>query len=72
MNTQDKDLKWYVEEFLSEECLCGRPKKPRFSFCYRCYKALPGDIQRRLYRMIGYGYEEAFEEGVKWLEQNVW
>ncbi|MDY7035541.1 MAG: hypothetical protein SV375_05180 [Thermodesulfobacteriota bacterium] len=66
------EWKWYVDELMSEQCLCERPKKRHHSFCYRCYRSLPGDLQRALYNRIGDGYEEAFEEAVKWLEENVW
>ena len=62
----------YVEELMSEECLCGREKRRQYSFCYRCYKLLPQDLQRRLYSRIGEGYEEAFEEAAKRLEEDVW
>jgi hypothetical protein len=67
-----KDLDWYYNELVGSECLCGREKKSRYSFCYRCYKALDPELQRRLYRRIGGGYEEAFEEAHKFLTENVW
>lgn len=66
------DKKFYLEQFKSEECLCGRTKKPRFSFCYRCYKALPGDMQKDLYQPFGNGYEEAFDEACQFLQMGVW
>lgn len=62
----------YIDALMSNECACGKTKQPKKSFCYRCYKALPRDMQRDLYRRIGNGYEEAFEEAVKYLEVNVW
>jgi len=68
----DKDLRWYVAELRSEQCLCERPKKAGCSFCYRCYKELPREMQKVLYYMVGFGYEEGFEEAVKWLQENVW
>ena len=68
----EKDLRWYVEEYMKEECLCGKPKKSRYSFCWTCFHELPGEMQRGLYRMIGHGYERAFEEAVKWLQETVW
>lgn len=67
-----EEWRWYVEELMSEECLCGRPKRRHYSFCYRCYSALPGDMQKALYRRIGDGYEEAFEEAVKYLQETLW
>uniref|UniRef100_A0A6M3ITE3 Uncharacterized protein n=1 Tax=viral metagenome TaxID=1070528 RepID=A0A6M3ITE3_9ZZZZ len=68
----EKDRLWFLEQLKSEQCLCERSKKPMFSFCYRCYKALPADMQKGLYLQIGDGYEEAYEEAVKYLEENVW
>jgi hypothetical protein len=62
-----KDFKFYATELKSEECFCGKTKKPRMSFCYRCYKSLPGDMQKDLYQPLGNGYEEAYEEAVAWL-----
>jgi hypothetical protein len=48
-----KDFKFYATELKSEECFCGKTKKPRMSFCYRCYKSLPGDMQKDLYQPLG-------------------
>lgn len=62
------DVKWYLKELRSNECLCGYYKKPGKSFCYRCYSRLPQDMQRSLYQRIGNGYEEALDEAVKYLE----
>jgi len=72
MRQAEKDLEWYIKELDSEQCLCERSKARGKSFCYRCYKALPRDMQRDLYRRIGEGYEEAFEAAVRYLEENVW
>jgi len=71
-NSKDKDWIWYWDELQSEGCLCGRPKKSRHSFCFRCYRALPQDMQRALYRRLGCGYEEAFEEAVRYLQKYEW
>ena len=68
----EKDRMWYVKELKGEECLCGRPKQSRKSFCYRCYRALPHEMQQDLYCMVGFGYEEAFEAAATWLETEVW
>ena len=62
-----RDLKFYLDEFKSEECFCGKTKKARFSFCYGCYMSLPNEMQRALWRPFGRGYEEAYEEAVQWL-----
>ena len=67
------DRAFYVETLKSEECLCGRVKKPGNSFCFRCFKSLPTIAMRMsMYRTIGAGYEEAFEEAVAWLQTEVW
>jgi hypothetical protein len=68
----DDDRLWYIRMLQSNECLCGREKKPRHAFCYACYSALPGDVAALLYAQIGQGYEPNFEEAVKWLQENRW
>lgn len=68
----DKDQAWYLKELAGRKCLCGREKKPRCSFCWKCYKALPNELQARLYAWMGQGYEANFEEAVKWLQEGVW
>jgi len=62
-----KDRKFYYDELMGEECQCGRPKRKRRSFCYKCYSSLPHHMQRDLYQLIGQGYEEAYDEAVRWL-----
>jgi hypothetical protein len=69
---ENNDRAFYVETRKAEECLCGREKSSGRSFCYHCYKELPGDMQKALYRQIGDGYEEAFEDAVAWLQTEVW
>jgi len=71
-NQKTKDRAWYLSEFRSEECLCGREKQPSRSFCYRCYSELPGYMKSALYQRFRNGYEEAFEDAVLYLSQNVW
>ena len=66
--TNRKDWKFYVDGLNSEECACGRAKKPGYSFCLWCYRRLPRDMQRDLYEPLGQGYERAYEAAVKWLE----
>ena len=60
---------FYIKELRSEECFCGKAKKRGWSFCYLCYRSLPRDMQRDLWRRIGFGYEEAYEAAVKWLDE---
>ena len=69
-----KDIKkdWsnpWLAALMSNECHCGRPKKPRMSFCFSCYRSLPRDMQRALYQRFGEGYEEAYEAAVEWLDE---
>lgn len=65
--TELRDLDFYIDGLLSEECQCGRPKKRHNSFCYGCYKGLPHDMQRALYNRIGFGYRRAYEAAVAFL-----
>ena len=66
--TARKEKSFYIEELESTECQCGAGKKRMKPFCYCCFLKLPQDIQVRLYSGIGRGYEEAFEEAIKFLE----
>jgi hypothetical protein len=67
-----KDMLFYTEGLMSLECLCGREKLKGNSFCLSCYRALPVEMRKALYRSLGHGYEEAYEDSVKWLQQNKW
>ena len=69
---QEKGGDWYYTELLSNECACGKKKKPRKSFCYGDYIALPPYLKDALWQLIGEGYAEAYEEAHKYLDQNVW
>jgi hypothetical protein len=46
---------------------CGGPKRARQSFCYGDYKRLSDDLKRRIYSLLGRGYEEAFAESMRFL-----
>ena len=63
----EKDKRFYALELESEECQCGKQKKSGFSFCYNCYKSLPFEMQNALWKRIGHGYEEAYEEAFRFL-----
>ena len=67
---EGKSTSFYLEQFKSNECHCGQAKRPRYSFCYTCFKMLPQDLQVDLYSRFGQGYEEAYEAAVKYLEEN--
>lgn len=66
------DMAFYVKELNSAECLCGRAKRPKRSFCYTCFKALPAVMKKPLYLFVGEGYEEAFDKAAAWLKEEVW
>lgn len=51
----------------SRECVCGSEKQPQRTFCLECYKALPANMQRALYKRIGSGYAEAYDEAKTYL-----
>lgn len=63
------DMRFYLKELRSTTCACEREKAPYRSFCARCFRALPGDLQRGLYRRMGDGYEEAYEAAFRWLQR---
>jgi hypothetical protein len=72
LKPEGRSKNWYHKELLSNECACGKSKQPRRSFCWHDFKSLPRDLQKALYRRIGHGYEEAYEEAHKYLTENVW
>jgi hypothetical protein len=61
---------FYAKELKSDQCQCGRTKKPGRSLCFPCFRDLPVEMQEDLYKKIGSGYEEAYEAAVKWLEES--
>lgn len=67
-----RDKAFYLEVLRSNQCACDQGKKPRKALCLKCYAALPPYQQMALYRGIGHGFEEAYEEAIKYLEVNVW
>lgn len=62
-----QDLQFYISEFRSEECQCGRTKQTRRSFCYQCYASLPPVKQKALFQKFGQGYEQAYDDALLWL-----
>ena len=67
MAVQTAERAFYVKALGSDECQCGREKKPGLALCYRCFKSLPREMQQALYSPLGAGFEEAYEKAVKWL-----
>jgi len=62
------DYNFYLKELGSDQCQCGKSKKPGKSLCWHCYRALPKEMQRDLYLPLREGYVDAYEAAVKWLE----
>lgn len=58
-------MKTLLEELAGTECACGKKKVEFRSFCYSCWKKLPGDVQSRLFNRMGDGYEDAHAAAIK-------
>ena len=59
-----------VNELAGTKCRCGRGKVERQTFCIRCYRSLPKEMQRSLYRRLGFGYEEAYSAATAFLAES--
>lgn len=62
-----QDRRFYAATLKSDECQCDAYKQPGFAFCFKCYRRLPQEMQRALYRKIGAGFEAAYEEAYRHL-----
>lgn len=62
--------KKYYRNLLGTICHCRRHKQSRRSFCYDCYKRLPKHQQQNLYKILDFGYQEAYDAAVRFLERN--
>ena len=62
------DRLFYIDALKSEECICGKAKSRGKSFCWKCFKSLPGYLKQDLYSPVGQGYEEAYDSAVMILE----
>lgn len=62
-----QNLQFYLSEFRSNECQCGRYKKEKTAFCYPCYSSLPVAKQKALYQTFRQGYEQAYDDALIWL-----
>lgn len=60
-----------LDELMGIRCQCGRMKRSKQTFCLKCYRALPLEMQRALYRRFGAGYEEAYAAAVRELRGEV-
>lgn len=66
--TTKTDIKFYSGVLKSNECQCGKAKKPRFAFCYSCFQKLPAIYKRGLYSSINDGFPEAYEAAHRYLQ----
>ena len=57
-----------IAELQGTACRCGSTKRPKQTFCHTCYYSLSADTRRALYRRVGEGYEEAYDEAIRELE----
>lgn len=62
-----EDTKFYLEVLKNEECQCGNFKQYKKAVCYNCWGKLPDHMQKDLYKGIMFGFEEAYDDAVKWL-----
>jgi hypothetical protein len=56
-----------LEELKGGKCRCGKPKISYRTFCGYCFRQLPQDKQKALYRRFGHGYESAYADAVGFL-----
>lgn len=61
-------LKFYITVLKSDGCVCGRYKRENLALCFKCYNRLPKDIQIGLWKKLGNGFEENYEQAVKYLK----
>lgn len=69
ISQDQKDRQFYLSNLKGDECLCGRYKQPKYSFCHNCYYQLPLDMRMALFRPFAEGYIEAFEAAVGHLRE---
>jgi hypothetical protein len=48
---------------------CGKSKRPKMSHCRTCYYKLPPKMRQALYRGFNNGYEETYEESLRFLRE---
>ncbi len=63
------DIKFYVENLMSDECACGAGKDSGKSFCHICFSYLPKYLRQDLYQSLRRGYEQAYDASVAELQQ---
>jgi hypothetical protein len=67
MTRTQSELKFFIDTLASDECQCGRHKQPGRAVCFKCYARLPDDKRRALFRRVGAGFEAAYEDAYRFL-----
>ena len=67
MTPSKNDRMFYLETLKSTECQCEGEKKRGRAVCFSCWRRLPENLQRALYRPIGRGFEAAYEAAYRHL-----
>lgn len=57
-----------IKELFGSQCRCGSIKRSGETFCKKCYFTLTRDLRSQLYKLMGDGYEESYQEAVKFLD----
>jgi len=61
-----EDEKWMVRSYNGNECpSCDGKKKPKFFFCWKCWKKLPREHQRDImmsYKHYGLRSQDYFDD----------
>ncbi len=68
-NQKADDRLFYIGVLTSEQCQCERIKKQGRALCFGCFIKLPGDLARALYRPIGAGFEAAYDDCCRYLNE---
>ena len=60
-----------VKELAGTTCRCGAEKEAHKTLCRGCYYRLPKGLRNALYRLLGEGYEEAYEAAARFLDEDL-
>jgi ribosomal protein L40E len=66
MTSETKDL---VRELIGTTCRCGATKASKNTFCRKCFYNLPRERRDALYRLMGEGYEQAYQAASDYLDR---
>jgi hypothetical protein len=56
-----------IKELNGRVCRCSRAKGAGMTFCTHCYFSLPRRMRRALYKRVGEGYAENYDEAVAFM-----